>query len=111
MQVCLIISNKFRYIWRFHHIIADESRQRFDAEKFVSLMEMQISAVHANAAKKFSRFVESFNGCIPSERQHMFFTLQQTAFTVVFGGIGTVAPVAGIQFAVPCGKYFINIFF
>ena len=84
-----VIGEEALHLRVFHDIVADEGRQRLDAEKFVRLVEVQVNRVHARAVEEIAGADKGLNRCVPGEREHMTLAVQQ-------------APTAGHRFRAVC---------
>ena len=106
-----VIGEEALHLRVFHDIVADEGRQRLDAEKFVRLVEVQVNRVHARAVEEIAGADKGLNRCVPGEREHMTLAVQQAATAVAFGWGGAVAAIAFVQFAPAEGENVVNVFF
>ena len=106
-----VIGEEARHLRVFHDIVADEGRQRLDAEKFVRLVEVQVNRVHARAVEEIAGAGEGFYRRVPGERKHMMLAVQQAARAVAFGWRSAVAAIAGKQFAESGGKDVVDVLF
>ena len=54
LQVRAVVGDMFFHLRVLDDIVAEEGRQRREADKFVGLVEVQIDTIHADAAKEIT---------------------------------------------------------
>ena len=82
-----IACNVVLHIWILDHVGAQESWQTSHTQEFVGFMEMHVQTINALTVEELFWIVESFLWRIPSQRQHVLFTLNQAARTVFFARV------------------------
>ena len=74
-------------------------------------MERKVHRVHAFAFKEVGRVFERLLRCIPGQRQHVLFALNQATAAITLRRVGTGAAITGVEFAMPLGEDFVDVFF